>query len=539
MSQTSRAGADYPTVDAAIEAVRAHRTPQGSRAELAAAEAAARMAPGRADVWTMVAAAATRLGEFERAEAAQLKAMDVATDPLMKDRLAVDRAWALAGQKRWAEAAELARQERPLLANDPISRNILGATLVSIGKGPEAVSHLEFAARSLPNRPDIRYNLAVVYNSLGRVDEAEAELHGIVAATPGYLPAYEFLGELRRATPEANQIDRLNAIRGRAPAGSDTAFIDYTLFRQYDDLDRRDEAWEALMRATAAKGSRRAWDVSEDAAAARALEAMAAAIPAETGAKPGSPRPVFIVSLPRTGSTLIERIFSAHPRVTSLGELETFSAALKHGTGLEPLPYVDPRLAQAGAIDWAGVGERYRAEVAGLADGAEVVTDKMPLNWWYAPMIGAALPDATILHVRREPMDALFGALKINFSDAFGWAYRLDHLADHYGIYRRLSARWAELLGDRFVEVDYEALVRDPEARTREMLAACGLDFEEACLSPEKAEGSVITPSATQVRQPITSGKIGSWRRYAEQLEPLRARLQADGWVDAAGNGVA
>jgi len=539
MSQAPRKTADYASLEAAVAAVRAHRHPNGSPAELAAAEAAARLAPERSDVWVMVAAAATRLGDFDRAGEAQLKALETQTDPLLKDRLEVDRAWSLAGQRRWAEAAELARRERPRLALDPVSRNILGATLVSVGKGAEALPHLEFAARGLPDRPDIAHNLAVVLNSLGRADDAEAVLRGILRTAPGYLPAYEFLGELRRATPESNLIERLNAIRARAPAGADTAFIDYTLFRQYDDLDRRDEAWEALTRATAAKAAARGWTPAEDEATAAALEAVAAGLPDAGGAGPGKPRPIFIVSLPRTGSTLVERIFSAHPKVTALGELETFSRAVKQAAGLGPWPYVDGRIAAAGGIDWAAVGERYREEIAGLSDGAEVVTDKMPLNWWYAPMIAAALPDATIVHVRRQPMDALFGAMKVNFAEAFGWAYRQDDLADHYGLYRRLSARWAERLGARFVEVDYEALVAEPEARIRGLLADCGLDFDPACLRPEAAEGSVITPSAAQVREPITAGKVGAWRRYAERLEPLRAGLQADGWVDGEGNATA
>lgn len=539
MNQASPAPAKFPTLEAAIAAVRANRNPNGSQAELAAAEAAAAFAPDRADVWIMVASAATRLGEFDRAEAAQLKALEVETDPLMKDRLEVDRAWTLAGQRRWAEAAALARKDRPRLANDPISRNILGATLVSVGKGAEALPHLELAARGLPDRPDIAHNLAVVYNSLGRTDEAEATVRAVIRTSPGYLHAYEFLGELRRATPDSNLVERLTEIRRRVPVRGETAFIDYTLFRQLDDLGRREEAWTALMRAAGAKAAERKWSVAEDEATVTAFESLAAGLPKTPAPTAARPRPIFIVSLPRTGSTLVERIFSAHPKVTALGELETFSRAAKAEAELGPWPYVDARLADADPIDWTAVGARYREEVAGLSDGAEVVTDKMPLNWWYAPMIAAALPDAVIVHIRREPMDALFGALKVNFADAFGWAYRQEDLAAHYAIYRRLSARWAQMIGDRLVEIDYEALVSDPQAQTRRLLAACGLDFDPACLKPEKAEGSVITPSAAQVREPITSGRVGAWRRYAEQLEPLRARLQADGWVDADGNGIA
>lgn len=529
----------FASADAALEAARAARRPAGSPAEVEAAEAAARLAPDRADVWIAVAAAATRMHDSARAEEAQLKALELTTDPLMKDRLYVDRTWALAQQRRWAEALELARAPRPLLANDPISRNVLGATFMTVGLGAEAVPHLELATKGMPDRPDVLFNLAVAYRSLGRTDDADRILQQILATAPGFLPAYELLAELRTATAQSNQVDRLKAVRGRMPAGPDRAYIDYALFKQLDDLDQRDEAWDCLQQANAVRGAQVVWSAADEQATADALRALQRAIPASTGAASGSPRPIFILSLPRSGSTLIERIFAAHSKVRSLGELETFGRELKTAARLDPNPYIDAAVAGAGPLDWAAVGKGYRDEIAGLADGAEVVTDKMPLNWWYAPAIAAALPDAAILHIRREPMDALFGAFKLSLGAGFTWSFRLEDMAAHYGIYRRLVADWRAALGDRFIEVDYEALVRDPAAATPAMLAACGLDFEEACLKPHLSAGSVSTPSAAQVREPITAAKIGSWRRYATELEPLRALLEADGWVDANGDGVA
>ncbi len=537
MSQPS-AKAAYPSADAALAAARAARQPAGSAAELAAAEAAVQMAPERSDVWIALAGAATRLQLPERAEAAQLKALETVTDPLTRDRLLVDRAWSLAGQSRYAEALAIASVDRPLLKNDPISRHILGATFMAVGLGAEALPHLEFAAAGQPGRVDILFNLAVIYHSLGRTDEAEATLETLLQAAPNHLPAYEFLGLLRPATPENNQAERLKAVRGRMRPGPDAAYIDYALFKQLDDLGRRDEAWEVLTRASAAKGTVKPWSVADDEAISEALKGLQASIPADTGATSGTPRPIFVVSLPRAGSTLVERIFAAHTKVRSLGELEAFGRALKSGTSLGPRPYIDPQIAGVGPIDWAAVGTQYRDEVRGLANGAEVVTDKMPLNWWYAPAIAAALPDATILHVRRNPMDAVFGAYKISFADAFAWSYTFEDLAAHYGVYRRLIDHYRATLGDRLIEVEYEALVNDPETVTRAMLAASGLEFEEACLKPHLSSGSVSTPSAAQVREPITAAKIGSWRRYATQLEPLRALLEADGWVDANGDGV-
>ena len=529
----------FASADAALEAARAIRSPKGSPAEVEAAEAAARLAPDRADAWIAVAGAATRVNDAARAEFAQLRALELTTDPLTKDRLYVDRAWALSCQRRWAEALELARTPRPMLALDPISRNIIGATLMSVGMGAEAAPHLEFAASHLTDRPDVLFNLATVYRSLGRPDDAVKVLEKILQFAPGHLPVYELLSDLRKARPDDNQVSRLKSVRPRFANESDRAHIDYALFKQLNDLGQYEEAWTVLARANHAEAAEVKWSLAQEQATADAMRQLQASIPSSTGAQPASPRPIFIISLPRSGSTLIERVFAAHSKVRSLGELETFGRELKAASGLDPNPYIDARVATAGPIDWSAVGKGYREEIAGLADGAEVITDKMPLNWWYAPAIAAALPDASILHIRREPMDALFGAFKLSFGAGFTWCYRQEDMAAHYGVYRRLVADWRKALGERFIEVDYEALVRDPATVTPQMLAACGLDFEEACLQPHLSVGSVSTPSAGQVREPITAANIGSWRRYATQLEPLRALLQADGWVDANGDGVA
>ncbi len=529
----------FASADAALEAARAIRSPKGSPAEVEAAEAAARLAPDRADVWIAVAGAANRVHNAARAEFAQLRALELTTDPLTKDRLYVDRGWALSCQRRWAEALELARTPRPMLALDPISRNIIGATLMSVGMGAEAAPHLEFAASHLTDRPDVLFNLATVYRSLGRPDDAVKVLEKILQFAPGHLPVYELLSDLHKARPDDNQVARLKSVRPRFANESDRAHIDYALFKQLNDLGQYEEAWTVLARANQAEAVEVKWSLAQEQATADAMRQLQASIPSSTGAQPASPRPIFIISLPRSGSTLIERVFAAHSKVRSLGELETFGRELKAASGLDPNPYIDARVATAGPIDWSAVGKGYREEIAGLADGAEVITDKMPLNWWYAPAIAAALPDASILHIRREPMDALFGAFKLSFGAGFTWCYRQEDMAAHYGVYRRLVADWRKALGERFIEVDYEALVRDPATVTPQMLAACGLDFEEACLQPHLSVGSVSTPSAGQVREPITAANIGSWRRYATQLEPLRALLQADGWVDANGDGVA
>ena len=528
--------ASFPSANAALDASRAARAAGRFEEELAAAQAAAELAPDRSDAWVAVAAAAGRARKPDLIEPAQLRALETAADPLLKARLGVDLAWTLSSNGRWAEAAALARQPRPELANEPAVRAILGATLAAVGAGDEAVPHLEFAARAMPNRADYWFNLAVVYNSLGRNDEAVAAAEQAIRAAPNHAPAYELVGLLQKATPERNQAQRLQAVRARMPAGPAAAKIDFALFKQLDELGRTAEAWQALSRANQTMSQEVRWSAVEDEGLGAA---MAAAFPVTaTKADPaGRPRPIFILGLPRTGTTLVERVFAAHSKVKPLGELVALGRAVRRGAKAEGGPYMDVRVARAAAeMDWNAVGREYRQEVAGLSGEAEVVTDKMPPNWWYAGAIAAALPDAVMVHVRRNPMDALFGAYKMTFGPVFDWSYSFENLAAHYRIYRRLTDHWRATLGEAWVELDYETLVRDPAAVVPALLEACGLPFEEACLHPHLTAGSVSTPSAAQVREPVTSGRIGAWRRYEAQLEPLRALLEADGFVGPNGD---
>ena len=536
VTQTRRATA-FTTADAAMEAARAARQRGELAAALEAAEAAAALAPDRHDAWVLLAAVASRANRPERAMEAQLRGLQTTDDAVQQARLDADRAWILANLGRIAEAAALARRAAPALESEPVARGIVAATLATAGFSEEAVPHLQAVTAAFPTRPDLWFNLAVACRTLGRLDEAEAALERAIAVGPGFLLSYEMLAGLRSATAEKNHVDRLRSVRARMAPGRDAARIDYALFKQLDDLGRTAEAWPVLQRAAAGAARTADWSEARDRTFA---DATMAAFPTDRRAtSTGSPRPIFIVGLPRTGTTLLERVFSAHSRVRALGELDAFGRALKAAAGQPHLPYVDaPAIRDIDGIDWDRVGRAYRTETGDLGQGAEVVVDKLPLNFWYAGAIAAALPDAVMVHLRREPMDTLFGAYKLSFGPAFDWSYRFEDLAGHYRQYRRLADHWRRTLGDRFVDLQYEALVRDAAGVVPTLLQQVGLPFEEACLSPHLAEGSVQTPSASQVRQPITDRNVGAWRRYAAELEPLRALLEADGFVDAQGDGV-
>jgi hypothetical protein len=231
------------------------------------------------------------------------------------------------------------------------------------------------------------------------------------------------------------------------------------------------------------------------------------------------PRPIFIVGMPRSGTTLCEQILSNHPKTFGAGELPFWDARGRR------LDAAGELAADAGVVEAA---REYLDILRGLAPGAECVTDKMPFNFLWVGLIARALPGATIIHMRRSPIDTALSIHQTYFSPRIGFPTGGAELVGYYRAYERLMAHWrAALPKGRLVEVDYEALTSDPEPQVRRMLDAVGLDWDAACLHPEDNARVVRTPSKWQAKQPINRGSVGRWRRYEPWLGPL-AELVTD-----------
>jgi len=265
------------------------------------------------------------------------------------------------------------------------------------------------------------------------------------------------------------------------------------------------------------------------AADTEAMAAIAATFDAAWSAAraPGDPdpRPVFIVGLPRSGTTLVDRILSSHSAVVSRGESTDLAAAVMRCAG--PVQGKTDLIREAARIDPRRLGAEYCLTLPDAA--ARRVIDKTPLNFLYLGLIRAALPRATIIHVRRAPLDVCYAMYKTLFRMAYPFSYSLEDLAHYYIAYDALMRHWRSTLGGTLVEVAYEALVREQESVSRRLLAHCGLEWEPQVLKFERNAAPTLTASAAQVRQPIYSSSVGLWRRYAAELMPLRAQLAAAG----------
>lgn len=451
-------------------------------------------------------------------------------------------------KSRWKDMADVTRllmayDERAMVrdlvmgtdwSHPDIVRNsvVLSQHLWLIGEVADALRLMDVAMAHGTPSAALRYSRANALRYLGRIEEASIEYERCLQIHPGDAHAHWSLAYHEKASPPGSRIPRIEAALEAQKADSpNRPFLHYALYKEHEDAGNLDQAWDHLMAGARARRREVRYNPAREAEGFSALEAMTP--PGFIGDGPvhsgDGAIPIFVLGMPRSGTTLLERILGGHTEVAPAGELSDFNSALAWESNQFLPPFAHPAsLEKLGSIDFGKVGARYAERTRTWARGKRFMVDKNPANFINAGFIAKALPRARILCLRRGAMDACLSNLKVLFTnDAFGYSYDLDELADYYLRFDRLSRHWTRVLGDQYLEVDYEQLVADPLAMTERVMAFCGLDFEPGSVDITRNQAPVTTASSSQVRQPINARGIGAWRRYAAQLEPLRARLEA------------
>ncbi|MBB3033861.1 tetratricopeptide repeat-containing sulfotransferase family protein [Alteriqipengyuania lutimaris] len=422
---------------------------------------------------------------------------------------------------------------------DPHLAAQIGVVLARTGLHAEAVRFSGQAVEGEPRNPGYRYNHAIELQFNGDLDAARAEFEALVELAPDHAQGWLALVGLSDDPPVAWR-EALAALFARSDETEMRLVCGHALARWHEAHVEWETSFEWLERAK----DRKAREVAHDRAEAEGLFSAAAA--GAEGAFPAIAkrpvaRPIFIVGLPRSGTTLIERIVAAHPQVRSLGELSEFGIALKRHLDTPGRHVLDEALLKAASDtdDLAPVGREYLRIVAGLAGDAAVFTDKMPFNIFYAPAILRALPEARIVCLRRSPFDVLFANFRQLFATGFSYysyAYDFVDTAHFVARFESLCDRFAATLpADRFMVQRYEDLVIDQEAQTRKLIAFCGLEWDDACLSPQSNRQAVATASAVQVRAPVHSGSIDRWKRYGAAADRAVEELAQFGIAPSSG----
>ncbi|MFA4892433.1 sulfotransferase [Brevundimonas sp.] len=404
----------------------------------------------------------------------------------------------------------------------------LGEHYTHCGKPEAAARCYRRAAGLTPGDPRCLYNLSAALIALGQMAEAEALLDRVIALDPHDADAWQNRSTLRRQTPDANHVAGLLEAVEQVRSGPAEVALSYALAKELEDLGGPDHSFAWLKRGADRRRSLLSYRVEADVAAmaeiARVFDASLFERPAAGCPETG---PVFVLGLPRSGTTLVDRIISSHSGVESLGEINDFALALTRLAGAAGGK--GELIRRSADLDPAALGRAYLDSVAGYGRARPMFIDKTPVNFLYIGLIARALPNARIVHLRRHPLDSGYALYKTLFRMGCPYSYDLEDLAAYMLAHRRLMNHWRGVAPGRILDVDYEALVADQETVSRRIIDHCGLDWQDACLTFHENTAPAATASAAQVRQPIHARSVGLWRRYADQLEPLAAALRAGG----------
>lgn len=508
------------------------------------AEAVTRQAPKSKEAWSLLCAALTGIGSVDAQKAMAMAMRQFPpSDPFHAD-LAADRALALANLGQMDEAVVQARQAAALDPLSPHAKRVVATALTIAGLFSEAEGLAQEAALALPDDAQTLLLLGNIDRFMGRLDLARQRYEAALAGPSDSLEDHLFaaLASLRRWTKDDHSAEAMTKRLHAAPATSEAAArLGYGLFKVLDDLGEPERAWPLLEQASQAAGKLSPFSLAER---QTVTQTLIKAFPQATAPRPTPnqtpEQPILIFGLPRSGTTLVETILSSHSQVQALGETTGLQRAVALASKIPRADPLFPAVMTAAAKgDPDQMAQAYLHYTGYLRDGSPVFTEKLPHNYLYVGHFNRAFPSAPMVHVRRSPMDSLFGTYRLLFGGgAYPWSYSLKDLADNYRLYRQLTDHWRQIMGPNLIEITLEALIDDPEQQIRALLSGCGLAFEAACLTPERSERGVSTASSAQVRSPINRQGLGAWKRYRDQLEPLRAALEAGGFVTSEGEAI-
>lgn len=376
----------------------------------------------------------------------------------------------------------------------------------------------------------LHYLIGLSQMYAGDREQAREQLEKSLSLDPGFARSHWALVKLSPGDDGGRHRDRLLASVARLEEGHpDLPLLLYALFHRLDGAGDTEDAWRALSRGMAARRAQVRHDREAEARMFRLLESSRALPEADA---PAGPVPIFILGLPRTGTTLLDHLLGQHPDVARAGELRDFNWVLRWTANRGGVPLLDASLVQE-LVDrpLEGLGGRYLERTRWRAGDRPFYTDKLPPNFLNIGWIAGSLPQARIVHLVRNPMDACFSNLKELFAAPYAYSYDQLEMAGHYGRYRRLMAHWHERFPGRILDVDYEDLAREPQEAVRKVLRHCGLEPHAGEAAATSAPAVEATASAMQVREPVHQRGIGAWQRYAAHLGPLQRELAAAGFA--------
>ncbi len=408
-------------------------------------------------------------------------------------------------------------------------RQRLGMVLLDQGHLDQAQRSFELILTLRPSHEDATAGLAMVHERRKQLDEAHRLLEPLMEAGCTHPTACgTWATVLRRQGQPAQAIPVLRRAIAATSNMASVSLLHHHLGDAAEAAGQFDEAFAAWTAGNRSLQHRFDIDAFRAEVAAIIQGYSQQGLASLQRAQPADQRPILVLGMPRSGTSLVEQILGRHPQVHPTGEREELRAcslilAQKLGQAYPGcLPAMDQQLATM-------VGRWYLTRLLAEAGDASVITDKMPYNFKHLGLAALLLPNTRVVHTRRSPMDCLLSCFIQRFKDPYAWTTRLDWLAEFYAGYRRLMDHWRSLRPVPMLELDYEALVAEPEAQVRRLLEFCELPWDDSCMQSHRSQRYVRTASYEQVGREIYTSSVDRWRRYERQLEPLRARLEEQG----------
>ncbi|MFK7975973.1 MAG: sulfotransferase [Halioglobus sp.] len=435
----------------------------------------------------------------------------------------------------WKEAPE----QLPVL-------NTLGTVFSRAGEHASALLCYEKAIHLLGHREgksslppqwiaELHFNHAASLQFSGRFAEAQESYEAAITLAPNYFKAHSSLSTVRHQSEDDNHLARLDGLKDAAKTPQDQLHLGHAIAKELEDLGQYEAALDSLIWAKEKQKECTGYHFDEDLALFSAIKEIYSVQNCQPfEATCSSSEPIFIVGMPRTGTTLVEQILASHSNVFAAGELQNFPLQVKKATQTTSPDVLDlETLITSEKIDRASLGDAYLQSTRPRTGHTKHFIDKLPINFMYLGAIARALPNAKIICLRRDPMDTCLSNYRQLFAlDFKHYHYNYDLLAcgQYFVEFDKLMQHWQTVLPNRIHEVQYEELVNAPEQTAKALVSHCQLDWEPACLEFHTRKTAVATPSAVQVRQGIYQSSVNRWQRYGNALDPLYDLLRSEGF---------
>ncbi len=440
----------------------------------------------------------------------------------------------LAGLERLEDALASYDQAIAISPDHAEALNDRGIVLSALGRDDAALASYHGALAARPGYANVYNNIGEVFERLGRFPEARAAFDAALRLAPALTVAYLNLSRHMTFTAGDPHLAAMQVLeRVGDPSDTGRMYLHFALAKACADLGDHGGAFEHLLRANAQRRAQITYDEAASVGRFERIEAVFTRelVAAKAGLGDPSPVPIFVVGMPRSGTTLIEQIIASHPDVHGAGELRTLDRVVDATRGLHGQPAAYPEfVASADGALLSAIGAAYVAELRKIAPDARRITDKLPGNFSAAGLIHLVLPNACVIHAVRDPVDTCVSCFSTPFAAGHHYTYDLAELGRYYRRYQSLMAHWRRVLpSERILDVRYEDVVADLEGEARRILAHCRLRWDPRCLDFHRTDRPVHTASVTQVRQPIYRTAIGRGRAYEPYLGPLLAELGVRG----------